>query len=82
MVNSRLYLIEIKDAKTGETGASEFVTTVAWTANQKLFAATMFRQLSVSDASCSRCPLSPSVTRPNITERSPTRQADRTAVAA
>jgi hypothetical protein len=45
MVNSRLYLIEIKDAKTGETGASEFVTTVAWTANQKLFAATMFRQL-------------------------------------
>ena len=53
MVNSRLYLIEIKDA---ETGASEFVTTVDWTANQKLFAVTMFSQLSVSDASRSEAP--------------------------
>jgi hypothetical protein len=33
MANSRLYVIEIKDA---ETGVSEFVTTVDWTANQKL----------------------------------------------
>ena len=47
MANSRLYVIEIKDA---ETGISEFVTTVDWTANQKLFAVTMFSQLSASDA--------------------------------
>jgi hypothetical protein len=33
MAISRLYLIEVKDA---ETGVSEFVTTVDWTANQKL----------------------------------------------
>jgi hypothetical protein len=46
MANSRLYVIEIKDA---ETGISEFVTTVDWTANQKLAAVTMFSQLSVSD---------------------------------
>jgi hypothetical protein len=46
MANSRLYVIEIKDA---ETGVSEFVTTVDWTANQKLVAVTMFSQLSVSD---------------------------------
>ena len=52
MANSRLYLIEIKDA---ETGASEFVT-VDRTANQKLFAVTMFSQLSVSDASRSEAP--------------------------
>jgi hypothetical protein len=49
MTNSRLYVIEIKDA---ETGVSEFVTTVDWTANQKLFAVTMFSQLSESDANC------------------------------
>ena len=47
MANSRLYVIEIKDA---ETGISEFVTTVDWTANQKLFAVAMFSQLSASDA--------------------------------
>ena len=47
MTNSRLYVIEIKDA---ETGISEFVTTVDWTANQKVFAVTMFSHLSVSDA--------------------------------
>jgi hypothetical protein len=49
MTNSRLYVIELKDAKTG---VSEFVTTVDWTANQKLFAVTMFSQLSASDANC------------------------------
>jgi hypothetical protein len=47
MANSRLYVIELKDA---ETGVSEFVTTVDWTANQKLVAVTMFSHLSVSDA--------------------------------
>ena len=47
MANSRLYVIEIKDA---ETGVSEFVTTVDWTANEKLFAVTMFSHLSASDA--------------------------------
>jgi len=47
MANSRLYVIELKDA---ETGISEFVTTVDWTANQKLVAVTMFSHLSVSDA--------------------------------
>ena len=47
MTNSRLYVIELTDA---ETGNSEFVTTVDWTANQKLFAVTMFSQLSASDA--------------------------------
>ena len=45
--NSRLYVIELKDA---ETGASEFVTTVDWTANQKLAAVTMFSHLSARDA--------------------------------
>jgi hypothetical protein len=47
MTNSRFYVIELKDA---ETGVSEFVTTVDWTANQKLVAVTMFSQLSASDA--------------------------------
>jgi hypothetical protein len=47
MANSRLYVIELKDA---ETGVSEFVTTVDWTANQKLVAVTMFSQLSARDA--------------------------------
>ena len=47
MTNRRLYVIEIKDA---ETGVSEFVTTVDWTANEMLFAVTMFSQLSASDA--------------------------------
>jgi len=47
MANSRLYVIEIKDA---ETGVSEFVTTVDWTANQKLVAVAMFSQLSARDA--------------------------------
>jgi hypothetical protein len=49
MANSRLYVIEIKDA---ETGVSEFVTTVDWTANQKLVAVAMFSQLSARDANC------------------------------
>jgi hypothetical protein len=56
MAISRLYLIEIKDA---ETGVSEFVTTVDWTANQKLFAVTMFSQLSVSDANRSEAHAEP-----------------------
>jgi hypothetical protein len=47
MTSSRFYVIELKDA---ETGVSEFVTTVDWTANQKLVAVTMFSQLSASDA--------------------------------
>ena len=61
MAISRLYLIEVKDA---ETGVSEFVTTVDWTANQKLFAVTMFGQLSVSDASCSEVPAESEHNRP------------------
>jgi hypothetical protein len=61
MAISRLYLIEVKDA---ETGVSEFVTTVDWTANQKLFAVTMFSQLSVSDASCSEVPAESEHNRP------------------
>src|ERR1700733_6131823 len=47
MTDSRLYVIEIKDA---ETGVSEFVTTVDWTANQKLVAVTLFSRLSERDA--------------------------------
>jgi hypothetical protein len=47
MTNSRLYVIELKDA---ETGVSEFATTVDWTVNQKLVAVTLFSRLSARDA--------------------------------
>jgi len=55
MANSRLYVIELKDA---ETGISEFVTTVDWTANQKLVAVTMFQP--------SECDVTPIATKPTL----------------